>query len=88
VRDIDRYTGTVSAAVAEQRDATQEISENVADASQTLAQTLDVVKAVSGSVEETQSAAARLFETSTLVEKNLTEFSQTTEAFLGNVRLA
>ncbi len=85
MREIDRCTTAVSAAVEEQNAATSEISQNVAGASDGAKMVVSVLDEVAGAATETRASAQSVLTASQAVEAAAAELRQEVEGFLARV---
>ena len=85
MKEINRYTSAIAAAVEEQNVATGEISQNVANAAAGTKIVVAVLQEVTGSVTQTGASADTMLTASQAVESAAAEMRQKVEGFLRKV---
>jgi methyl-accepting chemotaxis protein/PAS domain-containing protein len=85
MQDIDTYARTVSASVEQQSAATDEISNNVANAAEGAKLVANVLNEVAGAATETRVSAEEVLAASQVVEGAAAELRREVESFLARV---
>ena len=85
MQDIDVYARTVSSSVEEQSAATDEISNNVANAAEGAKLVASVLDKVAGAATETRASAEEVLAASQVVEGAVAELRREVESFLARV---
>ncbi len=85
MQEIDRCTDTISAAIAEQNAATNEIAHNIAGATAETTRITNELARVNESATETRSSAETVFASSRSVESAATQLREWVERFLAEV---
>jgi methyl-accepting chemotaxis protein len=85
MQEINRHTGSVAAAVDQQRAATGEISRNVASAAQASRSIASVLAALSDAANETSTSTRTVVDSSHAVETAAARLGSEVETFVGKV---
>lgn len=85
MQEVSDHTSAVAASVEEQNAATNQISQNVANADEGAQHSVRVLDEVAGAAKETSASAAMMLETSRSVETTVSDLRQEVENFLGKV---